>query len=80
VPGLVSGVVVRASLIAITIAVVPGIGDLGTIVRIRITIVVWFILLGWGLVPRVLAQDIYGLVNGIRVVGLAKRILLLQGL
>jgi len=63
VPGLVSGVVVRTSVIAITITVIPGIGDLGTIVRIGIPIVIRFILLGRGLIPRVLAQDIHGLVN-----------------
>jgi len=41
-------------------------------------VVVQFTLLGWILIPRVLVQDIYGLVNGFRVVCLAKRILLLK--
>ena len=43
-----------------------------------ITIVIRFILLGWGLIPRVLAQDIYSLVNRVRVVCLAERVLLLK--
>jgi len=77
VPGLVSGVVIRSGVVVITTAVIPGIGDLGTIVRIGISIVVLFIGLGCGLIPGMLAQDIHCLVNGIRVVGLAERILLL---
>jgi len=77
--GLVLGVVVQTSVSLIAVSVVPGIGDRGTVVRIGIAIVaIRFTLLGRVLIPRVLAQDIYSLVNRVGVVCLAKRVLLLK--